>query len=127
MPLIFQRRIFRADLKANPEVCYIFGDNEQRFGLGGQAAEMRGEPNAIGVATLAAPGRFWREDEVERQCLVLDDDLAKVMAALDAGRVVVFPLDGVGTGLAALERHSPTTFAHLQRRIAELKQAGGAP
>lgn len=122
---ILQSRIFRADLQSNPQVLYVFGDNEKRVGYGGQAAEMRDEPNAVGVATLAAPGRYWSEADVEHQCGVIDEDMAALFAALHQGRAIIFPLDGIGTGLADLERRSPTTFQHLQRRIAELRQLAG--
>ena len=53
--IIYQKFIYRSDLKANPSVLYLFGDNLQRVGLGGQAKEMRGEPNAVGIATKKAP------------------------------------------------------------------------
>lgn len=127
--LIFQHRVFRLDLKANPDVRYVFGDNEQRVGYGGQAAEMRDEPNAIGIATLWAPGRFWSDTEIEneRQCAVLDNDFDPVFEALRQGRTVTFPLDGIGTGLADLERHSPTTFQHLQRLIGRMRELAGQP
>lgn len=124
MPLIFQSRIYRADLRANPNVLYVFGDNQERWGRGGQAAEMRGEPNAVGIATLKAPGAFWTDGDAERQRAVIDADMQPLLDALKVGRIVIFPLDGIGTGLADLERRSPTTFAHLQQRVAELKQAG---
>lgn len=124
--LILQHLIYRADLRANPSILYVFGDNEERWGRGGQAAEMRDEPNAIGVATLKAPSVFWTEDDAARQCAVIDADMAPLFAALRAGRIVVFPLDGIGSGLADLERRSPTTWAHLQQRINELKSAGEA-
>lgn len=124
MPLILQSRIYRADLKANPDVLYVFGDNERRYGLGGQAAEMRGEPNAIGVATLHAPGVFWTDDSAALQNAVIDDDMAPLFEALRADRAVIFPLDGIGTGLADLARRSPITFQHLQARVAELKAIG---
>lgn len=122
---ILQSRIYRADLRANPKAFYVFGDNEGRWGLGGQAKEMRGEPNAIGVATLKAPGVFWTEDDAIRQCAVIDADIEAAAGALLLGCTVIFPLDGIGTGLAELERRSPTTFAHLQQRVAELKHLGG--
>lgn len=124
--LILQHRIYRLDLQANPDVLYVFGDNEQRWGRGGQAAEMRGEPNAIGVATLKAPGVFWSDADAAHQCAVIDADLAPVFAALREGRTVVFPLDGIGSGLADLERRSPITWAHLQQRISQLRSAGRA-
>ena len=120
MPLILQHRIQRADLKANPHVLYVFGDNPERQGFGGQAGEMRGEPNALGVATcsLAKP---WSEANAAAQCALIDADLAPAFEALRHGEIVVFPLDGIGTGIADLERRSPTTWAHLQTRIIELK------
>jgi len=121
MPLILQHRIYRADLRANPNVVYVFGDNEVRKGFGGQAAECRGEPNAVGVATLYAPGRFWTEANVAHQCAVINADMAPLFDALRHGELVVFPLDGVGTGLADLANQSPTTFAHLQRQVEALK------
>lgn len=121
MPLIFQSRIYRQDLKANPNCLYVFGDNFQRYGLGGQAKEMRGEKNAIGVATLESPGEFWNEDRVARQCAVLDNDFAPVFEELRIGRTVIFPLDGIGTGLADLRRQSPTTFAYLITKVEQMK------
>ncbi len=124
--LILQYRVHRLDLQANPNVLYVFGDNEDRWGLGGQAREMRGEPNAIGVATLKSPGVFWTEADAVRQCAVIDADMAPLFDALRNGQTVVFPLDGIGSGLADLERRSPTTWAHLQSKISELKTAGRA-
>jgi hypothetical protein len=50
--------IYRRDLRANPESLYLFGDNTKRVGIGGQAREMRGEPNAVGIATKNAPGSY---------------------------------------------------------------------
>lgn len=114
MPLILQKRIYRDDLKANPSVSYIFGDNEKRVGLGGQAGEMRGEPNAIGVATLCAPGQYFNARDTDRQCTVIDRDLEPVRKALRDGKIVVWPMDGIGTGIAQLKELAPDTYAFLQ-------------
>jgi len=115
MPVEIQKWIRRADLRANPEKFYVFGDNEARVGLGGQAAEMRGEPNAFGVATLKAPGRFWTDADIERQNKVLTADFWPIANLLNSGATVVFPEDGIGTGLAQLEKRAPRTWAHLQK------------
>lgn len=40
MIVIKQFRIYRKDIQANPHILYIFGDNLDRKGFGGQAAEM---------------------------------------------------------------------------------------
>lgn len=119
--VILQSRIYRADLKANPGIAYVFGDNEERWGLGGQAAEMRGEPNAVGVATLKAPGVFWSDGNYA----TIYRDMAPLVLALRDGHLIVFPLDGIGTGLADLERRAPHTFAYLQTQVDLLKQIGG--
>ena len=47
--------IERSMLQQRPNDIFIFGDNMIRKGLGGQAREMRGEPNAIGIPTKKFP------------------------------------------------------------------------
>lgn len=118
MPFIYQHRIYRKDLQANPTVLYVFGDNQARRGMGGQAAEMRGEPNAIGVATLDANIQPYRDGNFRNNRKVLDDDFKPIFQALRAGRIVVFPLDGIGTGIADMPARAPKTFEYLQVLIA---------
>lgn len=125
MALEIQAWIERSDLKSRPDVLFAFGDNVQRWGLGGQAKSMRGEPNSIGIATLWAPGNFFSDAHAERQNAIIDGDMEPLFEALRQGQTVVFPADGVGTGLADLERRAPKTFAHLTARVAELKTLGG--
>lgn len=96
----------REGLQANPEARFVFGDNLRRIGYGGQAGACRNEPNAIGVATLYAPGDFYRADDPLALATV-NADLARVANALMQGRVVVAPRDGLGTGLARLPEHAP--------------------
>ena len=43
--------ITRDKIKENPDVLYLFGDKLLRKGLGGQAKEMRGEPNTLGIVS----------------------------------------------------------------------------
>jgi hypothetical protein len=117
--------IYRDDLKKNPAVLYLFGDNEQRKGLGGQAAEMRGETNAVGVRTKRAPGRnnedFWSDRNFEANCAKIEEDLSRVKAHLRRGGVVVLPSDGIGTNRAEMERRCPKTFHVLQQSLASLE------
>lgn len=51
----FRTFIHREDLQGEPETLFVFGDNMMRKGLGGQAAAMRGEPNAVGIPTKELP------------------------------------------------------------------------
>lgn len=99
--------IKRDMLQADPEARFVFGDNAERWGLGGQAKEMRGEPNALGVATLFAPGDFYREHNLRAIAIVLDD-LCLVGREIVNGRTVYVPFDGLGTGLARLAENAPS-------------------
>lgn len=106
MSVRYLRWITRDMLQAEPEARFVFGDNRERWGMGGQAASMRGEPNAIGVATLYAPGKFYRSDDPLALATVASD-LHQVAMALAEGRRVYVPEDGLGTGLARLPEHAP--------------------
>lgn len=103
--------VTRDMLQAEPEARFVFGDNVRRIGMGGQAGAMRGEPNAIGVATKHAPGMadsdFYREGDLPAISVVIDD-LRSVGDALLAGRTVYVPRDGLGTGLSELPQRAPS-------------------
>lgn len=120
MPVQKQKWIERSDLQANPAWRYIFGDNEIRRGLGGQAASMRGEPNAIGVATLYAPGHPWSDTQFDHCAAVVLADLLPAWSHLAKGGTLVVPEDGVGTGLARLRESAPRLFAFVQAQMAAL-------
>ena len=47
--IIFQDFITRKDVRENRFKIYVFGDNLQKIGYGGQAKAMRGEYNTIGI------------------------------------------------------------------------------
>jgi hypothetical protein len=125
VPVITQKIIFREDLRANPGVLYVFGDNDMRAGLGGQAAEMRGEPNAVGVRTKWAPSAdadaFFSDSDFDRIVEMIDEDLDRVYDHVSRGGLVVFPMDGIGTGLAMLGLRAPRVLDYLNEKIDALK------
>ena len=114
--------ITREYVRANRNKLFLFGDNLERRGFGGQAAAMRGEPNAIGIPTKKSPSyrddAFFSDDEFEQNKASIDAAFAEIMNAVtDSIRVIVIPSDGLGTGRAQLDRRAPRTFAYLQNRI----------
>lgn len=115
--LIKQFRIYRGDLKANPNVHYVFGDNSKREGYGGQAKEMRDEPNAIGIATKwagsNAPSAFFSDDQFQEQSALILQDFVPVFDLLEEGKIVVWPSDGIGTGLSDVPNKSPLTWRFM--------------
>ena len=120
MPIIRQKVITRADVQAHPERLYVFGDNMARRGLGGQAAAMRGEPNAVGIPTKWEPDNrpesFFTDDDYNDPLVrrAVDAALRTVGDALEKDRMVVVPADGVGTGLADLPRRSPRIYDYVR-------------
>lgn len=125
MPLIYQEEIVRADLHNNRSALYVFGDNEERRGLGGQAAEMRGEPNAHGIRVKRAPTMekwaLWTDSDFARVLPFLAEDFDKPYRWLTAGKVVVFPKDKIGTHRAALKESAPKIFNFVMKKIALLE------
>jgi len=125
MPLKEVQRYDRELIRANPEWLFVFGDNLGGSGFGGQAREARGEPNAVGIVTKRAPS-------MADSAFLCDGDLAlaryywrpafdRLNAHLFAGGVVVWPADGIGTGLADLETRAPALWRELQLFIAGMR------
>lgn len=118
--ILYQSRIYRKDLRCNPTVIYLFGDNEVRSGFGGQAKEMRGEPNAIGIRTKRLPTQdedaYWSDDLFSRQVKMIDEDFDSIPDNV----IVVIPLDGIGTGLSELPKRAPDTWSRINYRIKQL-------
>ena len=119
-----------ADVKANPNKIYVFGDNTKRVGTGGQA-QIRNNPNAMGIATKLAPSMddsaFMTDLDLASNKAVIDSDISKIKAT---GKSIVLPKDGFGTGLAKLKEKAPQTFAYLNQRLLQefgFNNEGGAP
>ena len=119
------RFITREYVRANPDKIFLFGDNLEQRGFGGQAAAMRGEPNAVGIPTKKSPklspDAFFTDDEFEQNKSAIDLAFAMLAEAVtDSTRSIVVPSDGLGTGRAQLKERAPRTFAHLQSRLKDL-------
>ena len=106
-----------ADVQANPDKIYIFGDNTEGWGKGGQAI-IRDEPNAFGIATKDSHRDFMSDDNFEANKARIDADIAAIKAD---GRPIVFPEDGIGTGRADLKNKAPQTYEYLMGEIEKLK------
>jgi len=119
--------ITRDYIRQNPDKLFLFGDNLQRRGLGGQAREMRGEPNTIGIPTKKRPARtaesYFTDDEFADNKAAIDQAFREVYQKLsesDGQTVLVIPSAGLGTGRAELQQRAPRTFAYLEMKLAEL-------
>lgn len=111
-------RYTRALIRANPDVLFAFGDNLARVGFGGQAGEARGCPNAVGIPTKISPSEYIFDDLVfenpERFRGPIVSAFSKLKAHLIAGGSIVWPKDGVGTGLARLNITAPRLYETIE-------------
>lgn len=119
------RFVTREYVRANADKIFLFGDNLEQRGFGGQAAAMRGEPNAVGIPTKKSPklsrDAFFTDDEFDQNKSAIDLAFARLAEAVtDSTRSIVVPSDGLGTGRAQLKERAPRTFAYLQSRLKEL-------
>lgn len=115
-----RERISRADLRADKDKIFLFGDNLSGRGYGGQAREMRGEENAVGIPTKKAPDNkpnsFFSDKEFAENKKAIDAAFGKI----PPGKTIVIPKAGIGTGLAQLSEKAPNTFAYLNERFGEI-------
>jgi hypothetical protein len=129
MPVETWHRYARAYLRANPDKLFVFGDNWARTGHGGQARESRGEPNAIGIRTKKAPTYeeqdFLTDAEYSVNVTKILADFELVFLALRQGKTVVWPADGIGTGIARLPARAPETLRFINTIIGSLKAVYG--
>jgi uncharacterized phage-like protein YoqJ len=112
-----RERITRQDLRAEPDKIFLFGDNLKQAGYGGQAKEMRGEENAVGIPTKKVPSNredsFFTDKEFDANKKAIDEAFGKI----PPGKTIVVPRGGIGTGLARLEEKAPQTFAYLNAKL----------
>lgn len=142
MLVLRQKMIFRSDIQANPDILYVFGDNLDRMGFGGQAKEMRGEPNSFGIATKRSISHNYPDDYffdnqndvipiMKQEFDRLEQKLQESVEYKDYGslgtvfvkvwKAVVIPTDGLGTGLSRLPEYAPKALEYIEQRIENLK------
>lgn len=112
--IIYQKYITRQDLRSNLNIAYLFGDNLERRGYGGQAKEMRGEPNAFGIITKRNPNMdldaFFDNSDFDSVKSIIDKSF-EVLAS--TYKIIIIPMDGLGTGLAMLDTKAPKIFNYI--------------
>lgn len=117
--------ITRQEVQKNKSTLYVFGDNDIRKGLGGQAKEMRGEPNAFGISTKKIPSNdvssFKSDKELEENKKIITSDVNKIIAAWNTGKYDNIIIPPIGVGLAKLSEKAPMAWKFLNEEIDRLK------
>lgn len=123
MIILRQHRISRLDIRSNPNVLYIFGDNLERVGYGGQAKEMRGEPNSFGIATKRKMAHgtddcyFFDTDPDARTILINEFNNCHIHIRKNDYKGIIIPRDGIGTGLSKLPEYAPHLLDFINENL----------
>lgn len=117
--------ITRNQIKKNPEVLFIFGDNDKRTGYGGMAKEFRGEPNCLGIRTKKQPSTsedsYYSDIEYKENCDKILEDINKIIEESKKYIAVYIP-ENIGDGLSMLEQKAPNTYIFLKEQIQILSE-----
>ena len=111
------RKITPSYVRSHPNTLFVFGDNDQRRGKGGQAV-IRDEPNAIGFRTKKAPrtsaSAYYVDAEYQENISKMKSDLKEISRrSTDYDKVYFIP--GIGEGLAKLKERAPRTYAWMKK------------
>lgn len=123
MPIRFTDYYNRSVLKGNPSEYFVFGDNFEEKGFGGQAKEARGEPNALGIRTKWKPTMdddAFFDDNTMDCWAIIKADFQEIEALLSHGHTVWFPKAGVGTGLSELKTRAPAIHRYIHGEVVRL-------
>lgn len=104
------------ECSAKPNSLFVFGDNDEKKGLGGQAV-IRPCKNSIGIPTKKRPTNhvysFYNDGEYDASCKKIQQAIIAIINESSKYEEIVFPMGGFGTGLAKLEEKAPKTFKYL--------------
>lgn len=119
----YRDHITRAMLRAEPEKLFVFGDNIRRKGYGGQAKEMRDEPNAVGIPTKVYPawdnGAFFTDSDL---LLFVKHSTKDFQRLFNHKGIIVWPTNGIGTRRAQLKKRAPRIWGIIEEfRLSVLK------
>jgi hypothetical protein len=110
----------KEDVKNHPKYMFIFGDNDVEKGEKGQAI-IRKCPNAFGIPTTKFPNNndssYYTDEELEENKRKIKHAIKKIMKESSNYDALIFPKDGLGTGLAELPKRAPKTYKYLNKAI----------
>jgi hypothetical protein len=120
------RPIYLCRLAFTPILCnahskkiFVFGDNVERSGKGGQAI-IRDCENSVGIRTKKEPKTFAGSFFTDRDYIwfkkLIDHDIKNIYD-LNKESEIVFSINGYGTGKAELYTRAPKCFNYLCREI----------
>jgi len=107
-------------VKKYPNKIFVFGDNLEGRGKAGQAI-IRDQNNSFGIPTKRKPSMnedsFFSDKNDEKEIVI--NKLKELYSIGLSKKEIVFPLDGLGTGLSKMETMSPNIFNLMNEYISK--------
>jgi len=127
---VFEGQWDVSKVRSRPNCLFVFGDNEDGVGRGGQAV-IRDQPNAVGIPTKLRPYQsedsFYSDEQIEDNKAAIDESIVEIRKKLNlknaTGRkynCLMFPEAGLGTGRSQLPRRAPKTYEYMLSCIFEI-------
>lgn len=114
------------DTKKYPNALFVFGDNYTQYGKKGQAV-IRDQPNSFGISTQhktgTSPSAYFNDNEYDVNVEKFNIRINQLIAESAKYDYVVWPANGLGTGLAKLPEKAPKTYAYFLAVITQLQQS----
>lgn len=114
------------DVRQRQHCLFIYGDNDIHRGRGGQAI-IRDLRNTEGIPTKKYPNNnissFYTDAEYEKNKQKINAAIQNIYIRSRHYKYVVFPINGIGTGLADLNKKAPKTYKYLKYKLNLLKSS----
>ena len=109
--------ITRKYIQEHEDTIFVFGDNVEKVGRGGQAAEARGEKNIMGIPTKWSPSEFLADKDSDIIIPLVDGIFQHLRYDRDilGFKIVFFP--NIGEGLAELPIRAPKIYQYIKDKI----------
>lgn len=120
--ILVSRKFSVEQCRVNFDTLFIYGDNLERVGMGGQAI-IREQKNSLGFVTKKAPGAgkddYFTDEEFAENCKIIEEEIVKIKKYADEYdyKAIAFPFMGLGTGLSEMPLRCPQTFFYLCTRL----------
>lgn len=120
LPKVIKMKRYSVDVaNSMPDHLFIYGDNAISRGEAGQA-QIRRCKNAYGIPTKKFPrmdeSSFFSDSELEYNKILIKEAIDRIP---DGYKYIVFPEDGLGTGLSQLPQRAGLTYKFLNDTLNE--------
>lgn len=120
--ILVSRKFSVEQCRVNFDTLFIYGDNLERVGMGGQAI-IREQKNSLGFATKKAPSSgkddYFTDEEYDTNCKIIEEEIVKIKKYADEYdyKAIAFPWAGLGVGLSNMQQKCPKTFCYMTMRL----------